>query len=76
MPGSPPREEDIVSVREGVKDVPLIANTGINKDNVSTYLKLVDGAIVGTAFKVGGITLNPVDESRVREFMNVVNSLR
>lgn len=76
MPGLPPREDDIVSVRESVKDVPLIANTGINKDNVSTYLKLVDGAIVGTAFKVGNVTLNPVDESKVREFMNLVSSLR
>ncbi|MEM1515463.1 MAG: BtpA/SgcQ family protein [Candidatus Bathyarchaeia archaeon] len=76
MPGLPPDEKDIISVKESAKDMPILANTGINKDNIATYFKLVDGAIVGTSFKVGNITLNPVDEGKVKEFMNIVNSLR
>lgn len=76
MPGLPPSEEDIASVRESVRDIPLLANTGINKDNVAAYFKLVDGAIVGTSLKIGNVTLNPVDEGKVKEFMGIVNLLR
>lgn len=76
MPGHPPREEDVLEVKRSVPDVPVLANTGINKDNVLRYLKITDGAIVGTAFKINNITLNPVDEQKVKEFMSLVKSVR
>ncbi|MCD6535673.1 MAG: BtpA/SgcQ family protein [Thaumarchaeota archaeon] len=76
MPGMPPDIEELKRIRSEVPDVPLIANTGMNKDNVAEYLKYVDGVIVGTSLKVGGVTLNPVDEKKVVEFMKVVNSVR
>lgn len=76
MPGVPPEIEEIERIRKEVPDVPIIANTGINKENVAEYLKYVDGAIVGTAFKVGDVTLNPIDEKKVVEFMKIVKSAR
>lgn len=76
MPGMPPDLDVINKIRDKVPNVAIIANTGMNKENISKYLEVVDGAIVGTAFKVGGITLNPVDERRVKEFMEVVKRLR
>ena len=76
MPGMPPDIEEINRIKNEVPDVPIIANTGINKDNVAKYFEYVDGVIVGTALKVGNITLNPVDEEKVKEFMKVVKSVR
>ncbi len=76
MPGMPPDIEELKKMRKEVPDVPLIANTGMNKDNVAEYLKYVDGVIVGTSLKVGNVTLNPVDENKVKEFMKVVKSVR
>jgi len=76
MPGMPPDIEELKKMRKEVPDVPLIANTGMNKDNVAEYLKYVDGVIVGTSLKVGNVTLNPVDENKVKEFMKVVKSAR
>jgi len=75
MPGMPPDIEELKRLREEVPDIPLIANTGMNKDNIAKYLRYVDGVIVGTSLKIGNITLNPVDEDKVREFMKVVISL-
>jgi len=76
MPGMPPSIEELKKIREEVPDMPLIANTGMNKDNIGEYLKYVDGVIVGTSLKVGNVTLNPVDENKVKEFMRVVKTLR
>jgi len=76
MPGEPPRIEDIVKVRQAVRDIPILANTGMNPDNIEKYLPIVDGAIVGTAFKKDSVTLNPVDKERVKKFMEKVKRLR
>jgi predicted TIM-barrel enzyme len=76
MPGMPPDIEEIKRIKDEVPDVPVIANTGINKENVAKYLEYVDGVIIGTSLKVGNITLNPVDEEKVKEFMKVVKSVR
>jgi uncharacterized protein len=74
--GQPPDHSDLQRVCEAVKQVPVFANTGVNIDNVATVLSVADGVIVGTHLKVDGSTWNPVDVSRVKRFMDVVNSLR
>ncbi len=76
MTGLPPSVEDIKRVKEVVKDVPVIIGSGLNLDNVRKLLRYADGAIVGTYFKVKGITQNPVDPERVRKFMEVVKEIR
>lgn len=76
MPGMPPDIDEIKKIKSEVYDIPIIANTGMNKENIAKYIEYVDGVIVGTSLKVGNITLNPVDEEKVKEFMNVVRSLR
>jgi len=63
-------------VRAAVPDTPIIANTGVREDTVRDILPLVDGVIVGTSLKRGGITWNPVDPDRARIFMEVVRSIR
>lgn len=63
-------------VKEAVPDTVVFANTGVRKENVEQQLTFADGAVVGTTFKIDGKFTNHVDESRVREFMEVVRSFR
>lgn len=56
--------------------VPVFANTGVTLDTVADILALADGCIVGTHFKVDGVTWNPVDGERVKRFMDRVHRLR
>jgi membrane complex biogenesis BtpA family protein len=56
--------------------VPVLANTGVTLESVSSILSVASGAIVGTHFKIGGITWNPIDGDRVKRFMDKVSTLR
>jgi len=56
--------------------VPVMANTGVTIDSVSEIFSVADGCIVGTHFKVDGVTWNDVDGDRVKRFMDVVGRLR
>ncbi|MBI2580685.1 hypothetical protein HYV85_02655 [Candidatus Woesearchaeota archaeon] len=53
---------------------PVLVGSGMTPKLVPEFLKYADGAIVGTYFKAGGITDNPVDGRRVEEFMRTVRA--
>lgn len=76
LTGQPVDQSELRQVREAVTDVPVFVNTGVNFDNVATMLALADGAVVGTHFKHDGITWNAVDPTRVKRFMDKVETLR
>lgn len=57
-------------------DTVVLANTGCRKDTIENFLKIADGAVVGTTFKVDGKFENGVDKKRVQEFMAVVKNYR
>jgi membrane complex biogenesis BtpA family protein len=76
MTGEAVETSQIRSVKEVIKDTPVFANTGVNRDNVKEILSIADGCVVGTHFKVDGNTWNPVDGTRVKRFMDVVSGLR
>jgi uncharacterized protein len=63
-------------VAQALPEVPVFANTGVNLDNVADILSVASGVIVGTHFKVGGVTWNSVDATRVSRFMDAVERLR
>jgi membrane complex biogenesis BtpA family protein len=63
-------------VKNAVPETVVLANTGVKLGNVVDQLAIADGAVVGTTFKEGGKTFNPVDESRVREFMMRAKEIR
>jgi membrane complex biogenesis BtpA family protein len=48
---------------------PVLAGSGVEISDVANVLSIADGLIVGTTFKVDGVTANPVDLERVRRFM-------
>ena len=47
-----------------VPDRPILIGSGLDIGNVSELLPLCDGAILGTALKVDGVTEGPVDRLR------------
>lgn len=63
-------------VKEAVPQIPVVCNTGCRNDTIKDKLRYADAAVVGTTFKVDGELYNPVDESRVRSFMDVVAAIR
>jgi uncharacterized protein len=70
---------DLAMIREAkatVPDVPVLANTGVNEDNVEQVLEVADGAIVGTGFKVDRYIWNPVDPERARRLVARVHAVR
>lgn len=67
---------DLLCAKEAVPDVPVIANTGVNHDNVADILGVADGVIIGTSLKVDGCTWNPVDPERARRMVELVQTAR
>jgi membrane complex biogenesis BtpA family protein len=76
LTGQAVESSDLIAVREALPDTPLLANTGVNIDNVETIMKHADGCVIGTHFKVDGNTWNAVDGARVLRFMDKVGTLR
>jgi uncharacterized protein len=76
LTGQPVDQSGLRRVCETVTDVPVFANTGVNKDNVTDILSCASGVVIGTHFKIDGDTWNKVDGERVKRFMDVVNAIR
>ena len=76
MTGEAVEAANLRVVKDALPDTPVFANTGVNLGNVGDILRIADGAIIGTHFKVDGNTWNPVDGARVKRFMDKVRSLR
>jgi membrane complex biogenesis BtpA family protein len=61
--------EDLKMAKDAAGSVPVFAGSGVDISDLTDVLKISDGLIVGTAFKSGGVTTNPVDAERVRQFV-------
>lgn len=70
------RDIERVRTRKTISDIPLIVGGGVHIENVNNYFPIVDGIIIGTGLKVDNVTTNPVDVTKVEEFMRRMNSLR
>jgi hypothetical protein len=76
MTGQAVEAANLKIVKEALPDTPVFANTGVSADNVADILRVGDGAVVGTHFKVDGNTWNAVDSARVKRFMDKVGKIR
>lgn len=75
--GMEPKLDTICEVKSAVGEfVPVILNTGGKAENICEFLRCADGVIVGSSLKVDGYTWNPVDEERVKLFMEEVKEIR
>ncbi|HOT74618.1 MAG TPA: BtpA/SgcQ family protein [Candidatus Wallbacteria bacterium] len=66
--------EEIGRVKKHVK-IPVLVGSGVDIDNVKTYLSASDALIVGSYFKHDGDWRNGVCYERVKTFMDKVNKL-
>ncbi len=66
---------EIGTVRSGTS-LPLLVGSGVSGANVDSILPLVDGVIVASALKEGGVWWNRVEEARVVAFMTRVRAVR
>ena len=76
LTGQPADSSDLRKVAEAVTEVPVFANTGVNLDNAVEVMSITSGCIIGTHFKIDGNTWNPIDQDRVKRFMDLIDSIR
>jgi membrane complex biogenesis BtpA family protein len=67
--------EEIGTVRSGTS-LPVLVGSGVSVENVGVLLPLVDGVIVASSLKEGGVWWNRVDEARLTAFMQKVQAIR
>ena len=72
--GSETRLDDLRLAKAAAGPVPVLAGSGVTTATVADTLRWADGAIVGTGFKVDGVTDNPVDQDAVRSLMEAAKS--
>ena len=72
--GAPPDGRQLAEVRAAVPEARLLAGSGASVDTIRAILEYANGAIVGTAIKVDGQTIAPVDPDEAREFVKVARS--
>jgi membrane complex biogenesis BtpA family protein len=70
--GVAPAADYVARVRAAAPRAPLILGSGLSIEGAAQLAPLVDGAIVGTSVKSGGVTTNPVDAGRVRALAGAV----
>lgn len=76
MTGQAVETANLKLAKDALPETPVFANTGVNIDNVADILKIGDGCVVGTHFKIGGDTWKAVDGERVKRFMDKVGKIR
>jgi hypothetical protein len=67
LTGKPVNIEDLKRAKEYV-NIPVIAGSGVNPENVKEILKYADGVVVGTYFKKEG----RIDVEKVKELANLI----
>jgi hypothetical protein len=74
--GSPPDLGCVDALRRAAPGVPILAGSGISLENAAAALPLLDGAIVGTSVKEGGVTTAPVSRAAAARLVEVARALR
>jgi membrane complex biogenesis BtpA family protein len=62
--------EEVQQVTNFAGTIPVFVGSGVSLESAINFLPAAAGFIVGTNFKQDGKPENPVDQTRVREFMN------
>lgn len=75
MTGDAPDLEKVYEARAMAGSTPLLLGSGTDEDNIAAYMKVADGAIVGSSIKQNREIANPVDAERVRRFIRAARSL-
>ena len=60
---------DLIKRVKKVINVPVIAGSGINTNNISSQMEFVDGVIVGSSLKIDKNLLNPISKDLTEELI-------
>jgi len=74
--GAPPDLARLRLARAALAGVPLLAASGVARENIGDLLQVCEGVIVGTSIKEAGLTGAPVDPARARAFLEAVRRAR
>lgn len=69
--GSPPSWEDLELARKAAGQTPLFIGSGASWENIPKLIGSADGVIVSSSLKRHGRIDQPIDPSRVRQFVEV-----
>lgn len=70
--GSPPSLEDLELARAAAKDQPVFIGSGASIDNVGRLMQAADGVIVASSLKRRGDINQPIDPTRVSQFVEAM----
>lgn len=65
---------DLVALIKSHSTVPVLVGSGVSPDNVSSYLEIADGVIVGSWIKVDGKAGNRVDPERASLLVKTIRN--
>jgi membrane complex biogenesis BtpA family protein len=68
--GKSPDISDVEEMKRMSDGLPVIVGSGVNARTIRDFMKVADGAIIGSSFKKDGKVLNPIEEKRVAEVMS------
>lgn len=72
MTGDAPDLDKVHQARALAGDTPILLGSGTDERNISAFMQVADGVIVGSSIKVDGAIANPVDVERVRRFVRAI----
>lgn len=61
---------DMIKKVKKVVNIPVIAGSGVNAQNIDEQLSIADGAVIGSSLKKDGVITNPISYELVREVLN------
>jgi len=71
--GSPPSLEDLELARTAAGSTPVFIGSGANWENIPTLIQAADGVIVSSSLKRHGRITQPIDPSRVSQFVDAMH---
>lgn len=60
--------KDLEKVKERVK-IPVVAGSGVNRENIGQQLQIADALIIGTCLRVDGKMSKPIDPEKAEEIV-------
>jgi len=73
--GEKPNAEDLIKAKSVTK-LPVMIGSGMDKENIKDFIKLADGFIVGTTFRVNSNFFGEIDPKRLKEFVEEFKKVR
>jgi len=70
--GSPPPQEELALAKAAAGQAPVLIGSGASVDNIGDLMQVADGVIVSSSLKRRGLIEQPIDPSRVRQFVGAM----